>query len=155
QSSRTPSAPSTTTCATCSVAARVRTSRATCTGRRRGTVAWPTPSLRGSSRREPEPVRDRGAARRMAAPLGAAVLIAVVLLLLAASRRLEGAAGLRDPLRALGRDGPGVGGERFIPMGTWFILVGAIGLAEWRPGPLPAAALLLSFVTLAYDPRAV
>jgi len=43
----------------------------------------------------------------------------------------------------------------FIPMGTWFILVGAIGLAEWRPPPLPAAALLLSFVTLAYDPRAV
>ena len=43
----------------------------------------------------------------------------------------------------------------FIPMGTWFILVGAIGLAEWRPPPLPAAALLLSFVTLAYDPRAI
>jgi hypothetical protein len=43
----------------------------------------------------------------------------------------------------------------FIPMGTWFILIGAIGLAKWRPGPLPVTALLLCFVTLAYDPGPV
>jgi hypothetical protein len=43
----------------------------------------------------------------------------------------------------------------FIPMGTFFILMGTIGLAEWSPGqsPLWEAALLLAFVTLAYDPR--
>jgi len=43
----------------------------------------------------------------------------------------------------------------FIPMGTWFILVGTIGLAEWERSPLPAIGLLLAFVTLAYDPRPV
>jgi hypothetical protein len=45
----------------------------------------------------------------------------------------------------------------FIPMGTFFILVGTIGLAEWSaagaPSPMPSVALLLAFVTLAYDPR--
>ena len=45
----------------------------------------------------------------------------------------------------------------FIPMGTFFILVGTIWLAEWSRrsagSPLPEAALLLAFVTLAYDPR--
>jgi hypothetical protein len=45
----------------------------------------------------------------------------------------------------------------FIPMGTFFILVGTIGLAEWSaagaPSPMPYLALLFAFVTLAYDPR--
>ena len=47
----------------------------------------------------------------------------------------------------------------FIAMGTFFILVGTIGLAEWArdgvPAALPEAAVLLSFVTLLYDPRPV
>ena len=45
----------------------------------------------------------------------------------------------------------------FIAMGTFLILVGTIGLAEWSRSlgrsPLPAMGLLLAFVTLAYDPR--
>lgn len=44
----------------------------------------------------------------------------------------------------------------FIPMGTFFILLGTIGVAEWAGdrdrGALPEVALLLAFVTLAYDP---
>ena len=47
----------------------------------------------------------------------------------------------------------------FIAMGTFFIVVGTIGLAEWEraaaPSILPQIALLLAFVTLAYDPRTV
>jgi len=47
----------------------------------------------------------------------------------------------------------------FIPMGTFFILVGTIGLAESSArttrGLLPQGALLLAFITLAYDPRAL
>ncbi len=48
----------------------------------------------------------------------------------------------------------------FIAMGTFFILVGTLGLAEWAASgggrsPLPEIALLLAFVTLAYDPRPV
>jgi hypothetical protein len=45
----------------------------------------------------------------------------------------------------------------FIPMGTFLILVGTIGLAEWSArsahGLLAQGALLLAFITLAYDPR--
>lgn len=45
----------------------------------------------------------------------------------------------------------------FIAMGTVFILVGTIGIAEWSwtgaRSPLPEIALVLAFVTLAYDPR--
>jgi hypothetical protein len=45
----------------------------------------------------------------------------------------------------------------FIPMGTFFILVGTLGLAEWssRSGRslYLEGALLLAFLTLAYDPR--
>jgi hypothetical protein len=47
----------------------------------------------------------------------------------------------------------------FIAMGTFFILVGTIGLVEWgraaAAAPLPQIALLLAFVTLSYDPRSV
>jgi hypothetical protein len=47
----------------------------------------------------------------------------------------------------------------FIAMGTFFILVGTIGLSEWgrtaAASPMPQIALLLAFITLAYDPRSV
>lgn len=57
---------------------------------------------------------------------------------------------------------PGCSFNVFIPMGTWFIMLGTIGLADWpRPGGrarrlrLHHLALAVSFGVLFYDPRTV